>query len=112
MNALWYLNVVVEFAGSIVLLLLGVSGSLYAYGFSSGQGLSRYLRWRSEFRTMLRWLAPLLVLLSLAALLLQVHELRTSSLMPNPAHALGGGIPVLSRIGRAWPAASDVQCWM
>jgi len=39
MNALWNLDVVVEFAGSIVLLLLGVSGSLSAYGFSSGEAL-------------------------------------------------------------------------
>jgi hypothetical protein len=30
---------------------------------------------------------------------------------PNPAHALDGGIPFLSHIGRLWPAASDVRRW-
>ena len=28
---------------------------------------------------------------------------------PNPAHALDGGIPVLSDTARYWPAASDVR---
>jgi len=109
---LWNLNVVVEFAGSIVLLLLGVSGSLYAYGFSSGQGPSSYFRWRSGFRGTLRWLAPLLVVLSLLALLLQVHELRTSSLTPNPAASPDGGRPVLFASLAHWPAASEPQCWL
>ena len=85
MTALWSLNVVVEFMSSIALLLLGLSGSLYAYGFWSGQGPSKHFRWRSDFRGTLRWLAPLLVALSLVALLIQVREWRTSSLMPNPA---------------------------
>jgi hypothetical protein len=110
MNALWNLNAVVEFAGSIILLLLGASGSLYAYGFSSGQGPSRYFQWRSGFRGTLRWLAPLLVVLSLLALLLQVHELRTSSLPPNPAASLGGARPRLFAYLAHSLAASEPQC--
>jgi len=111
MNTLWTLNVVVEFIGSLVLLLLGLSGSLYAYGFWSGQGPSKYFRWRSDFRGTLRWLAPLLVLLSLVALLMQVREWRTSSLTPNPAASLDGGSPFLFAFLAHCPAASEPQCW-
>jgi hypothetical protein len=31
-------------------------------------------------------------------------------LLPNPAHSLDGGIPVLFDTGCARPAASDVHC--
>jgi hypothetical protein len=111
MNALWSLDVVVEFAGSILMLFLGLSGSLYAYGLSSGKGPTRYFCWRAGFRGTLRWLAPLLVILSLAALLLQVLELRSSSLTPNPAASLDGGRPVLFAFLAHSPAASEPQCW-
>jgi hypothetical protein len=110
MNTLWSLNVVVEFIGSIVLLLLGLSGSLYAYGFWSGQGPSKYFHWRSSFRGTLRWLAPLLVVLSLVALLLQFRELRTSSFAPNPAASLDGRIPVLPAFLAHSSAATDSYC--
>ncbi len=32
-----------------------------------------------------------------------------SSTMANKAHALDGGIPILSDAARCWPAASDVH---
>src|SRR5882762_8774891 len=110
MKTLWSLNVVVEFMGSIVLLLLGLSGSLYAYGFWYGQGPSKYFRWRSDFRGTLRWLAPLLVVLSLVALLIQIREWWTSSLPPNPAASLDGGRPVLFAFLARCPAASEPRC--
>jgi hypothetical protein len=31
--------------------------------------------------------------------------------VPNPAHALNGGIPLCFHIDPRWPAASDVQRW-
>src|SRR2546430_1771552 len=92
MNALWNFNVVVEFVGSIMLLALGISGCLYAYGFSSGRGPTKRFHWRTDFRGTLRWLAPLLVLLSLAALLFQVHELRISDRAANqPVEGMATG---------------------
>lgn len=109
---LWKLNVVSEFAGSIVLLVLGVSGCLYAYGFSSGRGPIKRFYWRSDFRGTLRWLAPLLVLLSLAALLLQVNELRTSCRTPNPAAPLDGGHPFRFASLAHCPAASEPERYM
>jgi hypothetical protein len=109
MNALWSLDVVVEFAGSILLLFVGLSGSLYAYGFSSGTGPTKYFWWRAGFRGTLCWLAPLLVILSLAALLLQVRELHSSTLTPNPAASLEGGRPVLFALLAHSPAASEPQ---
>jgi len=33
-------------------------------------------------------------------------------MLPNPAHALDSGTPVLLDTARAWPAASDVRRWM
>jgi len=109
MNALWNLDVVVEFASSILLLLLGLSGSLYAYGLSSGKGPSKYFCWREGFRGTLRWLAPLLVILSLAALLLQVRELHSSTLTPNPAASLDGGRHILFAFLAHSPADSEPQ---
>ncbi len=82
MSVLWILNVAVEFAGCIVFLALGVSGCLYAYGFA-GESLFSRFRWRAEFRGALRWLAPLVVVLSLAGLVLQVRELLVSQGPPN-----------------------------
>jgi hypothetical protein len=111
MSVLWNFNVAVEFASSIVFLHLGLSGSLYAYGFRLGEGPSRYFRWRSDFRGTLRWLAPLLVVLSLAALLIQVREWRISSLGPNPAAPLDSGRPVLFAFLARCPAASEPQFW-
>lgn len=111
MNVLWNLNVVSEFAGSILLLLLSLSGSLYAYGFSSGKGPSKHWRWRPEFRGTLRWLAPLLLLLSLLALLLQVRELRTSSLAPNRRAGLDAGIAFCCISDVVGPRRASASRW-
>ena len=96
MSVLWILNVVVEFAGCIIFLALGVSGCLYAYGFA-GQSLFSRFRWRPEFRSALRWLAPLVVVLLLAGLVLQVRELLISQRAPNhPAAGKAGLAPLLA----------------
>jgi hypothetical protein len=110
MNALWVFSEAVELVASIAFLLMGVSGSLYAYGFSAGRVTPKRFGWRPDFKSTLRWLAPLLAFLSLGALVFQIHDLRTSYLTPNPAAPLNGGHPRLFAFLAHWPAANEPQC--
>src|SRR5438552_16459606 len=94
MNALWIFGEIVDSLAAILFLVLGLSGSLYAYGFV-GPGPFRRFRWRAEHRATLRWLAPLLVVLSAGVLLLQVREFRTSWWSPNEAVQATAATPFL-----------------
>jgi H+/Cl- antiporter ClcA len=99
-------DVGLEFLSSVLFLLLGVCGCLYAYGFSSVE-LFRGFRWRVEFRQALRWLAPVLVVLSVVAILMQIHDGRASSWSPNERASGNGRISFSVHVGRASPAVPE-----
>ena len=61
-----------EVATSLASLTLGILGCLYAYGFV-GERLFRGFHWRAEFRNVLRWLAPVLIALSIASILMEIR---------------------------------------
>lgn len=86
MSALWVFSEIVDFVGALLFFVLGVSGSLFAYGLA-GPGLFRRFSWRAKDRPALRWLAPLVVLLSVAVLVFQVRDLLTFNAMAVKPHA-------------------------
>jgi hypothetical protein len=98
-----------EFASSVLLLLLGICGCLYAYGFSSVE-LFRGFRWRVQFRHALRWLAPVLVVLSVVAILTQIHDWRASYWSPNERASSNGGSSFSFHIKCAQPAVPEHEC--
>jgi hypothetical protein len=99
MNTLWMLSEIVTAVAAMFFLVLGLSGSLYAFGFARSGPFRRY-RWRAEHRTTLRWLAPVVLVLSVAVLVSQVRALWASYPLPNKAGVGKGGIPSLLHIGR------------
>lgn len=56
-----------EIASSVVFLIIGLWATAYAYGLA-GDRLFGRLRWNVALRQRLRWLGPLLVVLSVGAM--------------------------------------------
>jgi len=89
-----------ESVTSVLFGLLGIWGCSYAYGFS-GDRMFGKLQWNPGFRKALRWLAPLLVVLSAATILLEAREPETAS--PSPSGAPGLALPLTPPSSSAQP---------
>jgi hypothetical protein len=53
----------IEIASSVLFMVIGIWATAYAYGMV-GPTLFRRLEWRVEFKRQLRWVGPLLVVMS------------------------------------------------
>ena len=60
---------ILEIAGSVVFLGIGVWATAYAYGLVGGKLVGGF-HWSSGFQRQLRWLGPLLVLLCVVSLVI------------------------------------------
>lgn len=63
------INLVLEWATSILLLILGIQSTAYAYGWAGERWFGR-VHWNPGFRRPLRWLGPLLILMSATSMIL------------------------------------------
>ena len=108
MSALWVFSELVTALAAVFFLALGLGGSLFAYGVV-GPAAFRRFRWPAEHRRTLRWLAPLVVLLSIGVLLFQFRDLRNSDSSPNHPAAGKAGVELLFAIEHRCPGLPEPE---